>query len=186
MSHETGAIAQSLQGQATALLVIDVQQGLFRKSTPIYRAEPLLNTIGTLIERAHAAGALVIYIQHASDKVLPFGSQDWQLHPQLHPGENDLIVHKQHGNAFEDTPLQAELAGRGVGRVIVTGLVTHGCVKATCLGALALGYVVVLAEDGHSSYSKDAAQLIEEWNRRLGEAGAVVIPAAQVGFGGHE
>jgi hypothetical protein len=43
-------------GQATVLLVIDVQQGLFRKSTPIYRAEPLLNTLTTLIERAHDAG----------------------------------------------------------------------------------------------------------------------------------
>jgi hypothetical protein len=30
-----------------------------------------------LIERAHAAGALAVYIQHASDKVLPFGSADW-------------------------------------------------------------------------------------------------------------
>ena len=58
--------------------------------------------------------------------------------------------------------------------MIVTGLVTHGCVKATCLGALELGYAVVLAEDGHSSYSKDAARLVEEWNRKLGEAGAKV------------
>jgi nicotinamidase-related amidase len=126
----------------------------------------------------------VIYIQHASDKVLPFGSADWQLHPRLQPGENGLIVHKQHGNAFEDTPLHAELTSRGIGRVIVTGLVTHGCVKATCLGALALGYAVTLAEDGHSSYSKDAAHLIEEWNRKLGEAGAMVAPASQIAFGG--
>lgn len=109
----------------------------------------------------------------------------WQLHPRLQPGENDLIVHKQHGNAFEDTPLYTELAGRGVGRVIVIGLVTHGCVKATCLGGLERGYAVVLAEDGHSSYSKDAARLIEEWNRKLGEAGAVVLPASRIGFGGH-
>jgi nicotinamidase-related amidase len=178
MIQATGVPMQAIHGQATALLVIDVQHGLFRKSTPIYRAEPLLNTIATLIDRAHAAGALVVYIQHASDKVLPFGSADWQLHPRLHPGEGDLVVHKQHGNAFEDTSLHAELAGRGVGRVVVTGLVTHGCVKATCLGGLELGYEVVLAEDGHSSYSKDAARLIEEWNRKLGEAGAQVVPAS--------
>ena len=106
--HQTNASAvQPRAGQATALLVIDVQQGLFRKSTPIFRAELLLDTITTLVERAHAAGVLVVYIQHASDKVLPFGSADWQLHPRLHPGEGDLIVHKQHGNAFEDTSLHA-------------------------------------------------------------------------------
>ena len=125
MSHETDATVRPAQGQATALLVIDVQQGLFRKSTPIYRAEPLLNTITTLIGRAHAASVLVVYIQHASDKVLPFGSAAWQIHPRLHPGEGDLIVHKQQGNAFEDTSLHTELAGRVVGRVIVTGLVTQ-------------------------------------------------------------
>ncbi len=62
-----------------------------------------------------------------------------------------MIVHKQHGNAFEDTPLHAMLVERSAGRVIVTGLVTHGCVKATCLGALASGYAVTLAADGHSS-----------------------------------
>jgi nicotinamidase-related amidase len=185
MTQTTGIPAQSALEQVTALLVIDVQQGLFRKSTPIYRAEPLLNTLETLIERTHAAGTLVVYIQHASDKVLPSGSADWQLHPRLHPGEGDLVVHKQHGNAFEDTPLHAELTARGIGRVIVTGLVTHGCVKATCEGALALSYAVVLAEDGHSSYSKDAAQLIEEWNRKLGEAGAQVMPAAEIRIEDH-
>ena len=185
MSDETETSAQYIREQASALLVIDVQQGLFRKSKPIYRAEPLLNTIGTLIERAHAAGLLVVYIQHASDKMLPFGSADWQLHPRLHPGEKDVIVHKQYGNAFEDTPLHTALARCGVGRVIVTGLVTHGCVKATCLGALKLGYAVVLAEDGHSSYSKDAARLIEEWNRKLGEAGAAVVSAAQIAITDH-
>ena len=182
MSQAKGGPTLSIQGQAAALLVIDVQQGLFRKSTPIFRAEPLLDTIATLIDRAHAANLLVVYIQHASDKVLPFGSADWQFHPRLHPGEGDLIVHKQHGNAFEDTSLHRELAERDVGRVIVTGLVTHGCVRATCEGALALGYAVVLAADGHSSYSKDAARLVEEWNRKLSEAGARVMPAAQIGL----
>ena len=184
MIQATGVPRQPVQGQTAALLVIDVQQGLFRKSTPIYRAEPLLNTIGTLIERAHGSDTLVVYIQHASDKVLPFGSADWQLHPRLHPVEGDLVVHKRHGNAFEDTSLHAELTARGIGRVIVTGLVTHGCVRATCEGALALSYAVVLADDGHSSYSKDAARLIEEWNRKLGETGAQVMPAAEIGFEG--
>jgi len=125
MSQATKIPTPLVPGQAPALLVIDVQQGLFRKSTPIYRAEPLLNTLTALIERAHAAGVPVIYIQHASAKVLPFGSADWQLHPRLQPGADDLVVHKQHGNAFEDTPLHAELTGRGTGRVIVTGLVTQ-------------------------------------------------------------
>lgn len=186
MEHTDKNLASSAEASHSVLMVIDVQQGLFGKSTPIYRADSLLNTLAMLIDRAHASGWLVVYVQHASDKVLPFGSDDWQLHARLHPGPKDLVIHKQHGNAFEDTPLHAALAergiGRGSGRVVVTGLVTHGCVKATCLGALELGYSVTLVADAHSSYSKDAARLIEEWNRKLGEAGAQVMPASQVTF----
>lgn len=166
---------------ASALLVIDVQSGLFRKSTRIWQAERVLANINLLIEAARSAGAHVVYVQHASDKVLPYGSDDWRLDPRLTPPEaGDLRVEKQHGNAFEKTDLAAQLAAHGVGQVIVAGLVTHGCVRATSEGALALGYRVILAGDAHSSYSKDAAALVEQWNAQLGQAGAEVQPAAAI------
>ena len=38
----------------------------------------------------------------------------------------------------------------GVKKLIITGLLTHGCVKGACLDAKKLGYEVVLVEDGHS------------------------------------
>lgn len=150
-----------------ALLVIDVQQGLFQKSTPIYRAEELLQNIATLIERAHNAGVPVIYIQHSDTKILVMGSPNWQLHPRLQPLAIDYIIHKLHGNAFEDTNLQEVLQSQNISGLVVTGLVTHGCVRATCLGARQLGYPVVLVKDAHSSYSKQAAALIEEWHQKL-------------------
>jgi nicotinamidase-related amidase len=152
-----------------ALLVIDVQQGLFRKSTRVYRGDELLATINELVERAHSAGGAVFYVQHSSQNVLPWGSPDWQLHPMLHPTTADRIIHKLKGNAFEGTVLDGELASLGIGTVVITGLVTHGCVKSTCVGAHELGYRVVLVADGHSSYSKDAPKLIEEWNQKLSQ-----------------
>lgn len=165
-----------------ALLVIDVQSGLFQKSTPIYHADELLANINSLVERAHQAGALVGYVQHSSDKVLPNGSAEWQLHPQIQRQKGDLQIHKQHGNAFEDTPLGAELQARGIRNLVIGGLVTHGCVKATCLGALELGYRVVLVGDAHSSYSKDAARLIEDWNTKLQESGVELRLASEISF----
>jgi nicotinamidase-related amidase len=170
----------STQPARTALLVIDVQEGLFHKPTPLYQAVALLNNIRDLVECAHHTGTPVIYVQHASEKVLPWGSAGWQLHPSLHPQPEDLIIHKQHGNAFEETPLDAELQVRNIHRLVITGLVTHGCVKATVQGALALGYQVILVQDAHSSYSKDAARLIEEWNEKLRLEGAEVYPANSV------
>jgi nicotinamidase-related amidase len=177
------AAVQITGGPNTALLVIDVQWGLFRQKTPIYHAEQLLKNIHILARKAHQADAPVVYIQHSSDKHLVLDSPAWQLHPRLNPLPDDLHIDKLQGDAFEETPLLADLESLQVGTVVTCGLVTHGCVKATTLGALARGYRVVLAGDTHSSYSKDAAKLIAQWNATLAEAGAVVKMAAEIEFG---
>lgn len=176
---------QHTQPCATALLVIDVQKGLFEKAKPIYQAELLLTNITTLIHKARQAGVPVIFIQHANHKDLQKGSAAWQLHPAINPLAEELIIHKLHGNAFEGTTLRAALDQSNVRNVIITGLVTHGCVKATCLGALAAGYKVMLVSDGHSSYNPDAAQLIEKWNQLIREQGAEVMEAQKVKFAEH-
>jgi len=168
--------------QSTSLLVIDVQRGLFTRSTPIYKAEALLSNIQSLIERAHNAAIPVIYVQHESDKVFPVGSEGWQLHSSLHPRDDELIIHKRHGSAFEETSLGEELQMLGVSHLVVCGLVTHGCIKAGCQDALKKGYRVTLASDAHSNYSKDAAKIIEKWNTNLAQEGATVKPTAEIIF----
>ena len=173
---------ETLNHNRFALLIIDVQQGLFRKSTLVFNVEMLLQNIHTLVDRAHRAGVPVFYVQHSDQKALVKGSQDWQLHSELHPSAADNIIYKKHGNAFEDTDLSQELNSRNIDSLVVMGLVTYGCVRATCIGAKNLGYRVLLVKDGHSSYSKPASQLIEEWNQKL-SAGIVELRlAAEIGF----
>ncbi len=167
---------------ATALLLIDVQVDLFHKSHPIYHADMLLENLRSLIQNAHIAGAPVIYLQHAN-KQLVKGTSGWQIHPSVSPAAADLVFDKTHGSAFIDTPLHAHLAEQGVDTLVVAGLVTHGCVRATCLDALQHGYRVILAEDGHSSYSKDAAQLVDEWNVKLAGLGVLPMPSREIQFG---
>jgi len=166
----------------TALLIIDVQQGLFEKSTPIYRADELLGNLCHLIEAGRRADAPVFFIQHANKSSLAEGTPGWQLHPSLQPEGTDLIVHKHHGNAFQDTVLKAELDARAIDTLVITGLVTNGCVRATCEAALKLGYHVILAADAHSTYQKKAPTLIDEWNQRLGDQGAKLVKTALVRF----
>ncbi len=173
---------QGIQQRATALLVIDVQKGLFEKSTSIYRAKEVLENINILICKARQEGVPVIFIQHSSQKILARGSDAWQLHPEIQPIAGEVVIHKLHGNAFEETNLREELEKRRVSVLVMTGLVTHGCVKSTCLGAIDEGYKVVLVKDGHSNYSKDAPQLIEKWNREISKKGAEVIEAQKVRF----
>jgi nicotinamidase-related amidase len=168
--------------QEMALVVIDVQKGLFEKSTPIYGADQVLENINRLIAAARQAGVPVIFVQHSNENTLVKGSDDWQLHPKIKPLEGEEVIHKIHGNAFQATNLREVLENWKVGRLVVTGLVTHGCVRATCLGAIDEGYKVVLVRDGHSNYSKDAPQLIEKWNQVLSEKGAELIDAQDVKF----
>ncbi len=160
-----------------------MQQGLFKKSTPIYKADELLENINTLVGRAHESDVPVFYIQHSDARNLVKGSADWQLHTQLQPQHKDYIIHKQHGNAFEDTRLEETLRSLQVDTVVVAGLVTHGCVKATCIGAQEVGLNVILVQDGHSSFSQDAAGLIDKWNEKLSARHIAVRPTAEIMFG---
>jgi nicotinamidase-related amidase len=167
----------------TALLVIDVQAGLFQKSTPIYQADDLLRKINTLIDRAHHAGVPVIYVQHSDQRDLIRDSEGWQLHPQLRPLEKDGFIFKEKSNSFEGTNLDETLRSKGIERLVITGLVTHGCVKNGCIGAKQLGYQVILVQDAHSNYSTKAAQLLEEWNEKLRNENVELKTASEITFG---
>lgn len=168
------------QRSTCALLVIDVQNEQFEAATPVYKADQLLQNITLLITKARQEGVPVFFIQHSADSYLKFGSEGWQLHPQMQPIAGEPIIHKRHPNSFIKTNLQEELGQRDVSVVVVTGLVTHGCVKATCLGALKEEYKVVLVSDAHSNFSKDALGTIEKWNRELSSKGVDVVETKSV------
>ena len=169
-------------GENVALLVIDVQKGLFHRAHPIYKAEELLENINNLVDRSHKNGVPVYYIQHANKSSLIEGSEAWELHPEIQPEGTDAIIHKRYGSAFQETPLGEELAEKGVGKIVVTGLVTHGCVRATCLAALRLGYKVALVADGHSNFNKNALKYIKKWNKTLQRNGVELLMTEEVQF----
>lgn len=182
--HVEGAGVKTQQahaGRGAALLVIDVQRGLFRQSTPVYEAAAFLCNLTGLVAAAHASGIPVVFVRH-SNKWLVRHTEPWELHPALQPGANDLLLDKTHGDAFQATELDALLRARSAGTVYVSGLVTEGCVRATCLGALKRGYRVVLVADAHSSFHRDAANRIRYWNAWLAGKVAAVIPAGEVDF----
>jgi nicotinamidase-related amidase len=166
----------------TAFLVIDVQQGLFERGTPVYRAEEMLDNIILLAEQADQAGAPVVFIQHSNEKYLKRGSRLWRLHPEIKPQDSDLHIHKLHGNAFIETELEEKLRALEIETIVCSGLVTQGCVRATCLGGLELGFEVVLASDAHSTYSKTAKKIILRWEKELTEAGVRLLLSEEISF----
>lgn len=54
----------------TALMVIDVQFGLFIGKTPIYNSEELLNNFNLLIDSARVNNISSIFIQHPTEGIV--------------------------------------------------------------------------------------------------------------------
>jgi nicotinamidase-related amidase len=131
----------------TALLVVDVQNDVVANT--FHRDEVIAN-INTLVDKARAQQVPVIWVQHADDN-LPQGSDGWQYVSELQRLDSEPLVHKTYGDSFEDTILEAELAQRGVGRLVVTGAQTDACIRATLHGAFTRGYDTLLVSDAHTT-----------------------------------
>ena len=131
----------------TALLVIDVQNDVVGGA---YHRDSVVANIAVLVGKARAAGAAVVWVQHSGEH-LPLGSAGWQFVPELSRDEAEPLVPKRYADAFEETGLEAVLAERGVGRLIVTGAQTDECIRATLHGAIVRGYDATLVGDAHTT-----------------------------------
>ena len=101
----------------TALLVVDMQEGVVDGAWEVDR---VVANIRSLVDRARADQVPVVWVQH-SDDGLPEGSDGWRYIADLTPGEGEPLIHKHYGDSFEATDLEAVLAERRVGHVVVTG-----------------------------------------------------------------
>lgn len=171
-----------LPANKTALLIIDVQRALFTRPTPVYQDRQMIEVINILVDLAHLYNFPVIYIQHSNKSILKEGTDGFKLHPALKRSSEDLSVIKKYGNAFKDTILQSILESRGLEYLIVTGMVSQGCIRATSLAGVALGYEVFLVQGGHSNYKEDAAKVIEDIEAEVDKAGVHLINTDQLAF----
>jgi nicotinamidase-related amidase len=127
--------------------VIDVQNGVVAGA---YERDAILANIATVVDKARAADIDVVWIQHNSEE-LPTGSDQWQYVPELPRLESEPLVQKEYGDSFEATELEAVLAERGIGTLIVAGAQTDACIRSTLHGAFARGYDATLVSDAHTT-----------------------------------
>ena len=155
----------------TALLVIDVQQGLCEGEHDAFESRQVIARINKVSEKARAAGAVVIFVQHESKSgYLEFGTDAWQLARDLHVEATDLRIRKTTPDSFHRTELEELLKRHAVGNLVICGMHTEFCVDTTTRRALALGYPVVLVEDAHTTESNrhlSADQIIRHHNDTL-------------------
>ncbi len=177
----------------TAILVIDVQQGLCEGDGAAFEAAQTIDRINQVTAKARAAGRPVIFIQHESGSgYLEHGSTDWQLAHGLEALPTDLRLLKTAADSFHRTTLQEVLQQHGIDELVICGMHTEFCVDTTTRRALALGYPVTLVEDAHTSAGNaalSAPQVIAHHNITLSNISSFgprvrLANAADLRFGG--
>jgi nicotinamidase-related amidase len=131
----------------TALIVIDVQNDVVSGG---HDRDGVVANIATLVERARAEDVPVVWVQHSSDQ-MPRDTEGWQFVPELVPAAAEPLVHKRYPDSFEETDLEDVLAGRAIGRLVVTGAQTDECIRSTLHGAITRGYDATLVGDAHTT-----------------------------------
>jgi nicotinamidase/pyrazinamidase len=160
-----------------ALVVVDVQNDFAdpNGNLSVSGAQDVVAAANALIHEAHRAGALVAYTQDWHPPDTPHFEKDggiWPVHcvagtwgAEFHPALHVDGETVRKGTAGEDgysgftmrDPMTGETASTGlaellqrhhVHEVVVVGLATDYCVKATALDALDLGFAVTVPEGG--------------------------------------
>jgi nicotinamidase-related amidase len=175
-----------------AVLVIDVQTGLFRADPPPFEAQAVVARINEVQAKARLAGAPVIFIQHdgepGGEDVVPF-TEGWKLHPDLDARPTDLLIRKTTCDAFYGTALESELRSRGITTLLLMGYATDFCVDATLRSAASKDFGVIVVADAHTTSDNPVlkASLVREhhnwaWANSLTAKGVTLLQASDVRF----
>ena len=157
----------------TALLIIDVQTGMFMKENLVYKSEKIIFNIKHLIADARKNNSPIFYIQHNAIVVgsrLETGTEAWKIHPGVTPTSSNIIIQKTTPDSFYKTDLNAQLRKRNIEHLVITGIQSEVCVDTTCRKAFSLGYKVTLVTDAHSTWDStelSARQIINHHNQVL-------------------
>lgn len=171
-----------------ALLVIDVQQGMFAfHGLPPHDGEAVVARIADLVERARCAEIPIFFVQHDGGPRHPL-SKDTSGFPfrmELTPEPADSVIVKRNCNSFQDTNLDALLRAAGIDHLIVCGMQTEYCVDTAVRAAFERGYRITLAGDAHTTFDNGvmpAAAIVAHHNKTLDGGFCTVQPAAAVPF----
>jgi len=150
-------------GQRPALIVVDVVVGFTDPACPLgSEADDVVQANVELINAFHQAQMPVVLttvVYHNEEQASVFrarvpalnlltpDSQWVQFDPRLPIVETDLQLEKRHASSFHGTDLDNWLRNNQVGTVVVTGLTTSGCVRATAVDGLQNNYRVLVPRE---------------------------------------
>lgn len=155
-----------LDPATTALIVVDLQNGLLARPLTPHSSKTILDNTVTLAEAFTAHGGAVIRVmmdfsdlpRQAVDAPsrMPAGlpAQFFELAPEIAALTGITLTKRQWGS-FHGTELDLLLRRRKIEVVVVCGVATNFGIESTAREAWQHGYAVVVAEDACSSLSNE-------------------------------
>ncbi len=161
-------------GSRPALIVVDMIKGFTDPACALgCHCPQVIEANQRLIEMIHRARWPVIFtrvIYHGEHQAHVFRDRvpalnlltpdsDWvRIDERLPRRASDTLIDKHWASAFHKTDLDARLRTQGVDSLIVTGLTTSGCVRATAVDGLQHEYRVVIPQEAVGDRNPDAHQ----------------------------
>lgn len=151
-------------GDKAAVLVVDMCRAYFDEASPLYAGVPeVVDACVQLVAAARAADIDVLWSRVEFepgganggvfyrkvgalanfDRGNPFG--DWLS--ELTPEPDDTVLTKQYASSFFGTELDAVLKSNGIDTLVICGVSTSGCVRATALDACQYGFVPIVVSE---------------------------------------
>ena len=187
-------------GERPALILIDFVQAYFDPACELYAGvEDALASALRLRAAAHQAGIPVVLTRVSYQQGGLDGGRFFEKARPLHnflpssatagwpagldPRADELIVTKQYPSAFFATSLASTLTAAGRDSVILTGLTTSGCVRASCVDAMSHGFKTAVVQEacGDRHPAPHAANLFD-MNAKYADVVSELEVLAYLGF----
>lgn len=136
----------------TALLIIDIQNDYFPGGAmELVGSDEAAQRASRVLETFREKALPVVHVQHISTRpgatfFLP-DTRGSEIHERVRPREGETVIVKHYPNAFRETKLMEHLRERGIGRLVVMGMMTHMCIDTSTRAAADAGFECVLVHD---------------------------------------
>lgn len=151
-------------GARPVLLLIDFARAYFDPASPLYAGvEAARASAARLHLAARAAGLPIVFtrVEYSPDgheggifyrkvaalKCFETGNPLGDFTAELSPLPGDKVITKHYPSAFFGTALAEDWRRAGIDTVVITGLSTSGCVRASAVDALCHGFVPLVVTD---------------------------------------
>jgi nicotinamidase-related amidase len=141
----------------TALLLVDVQQGLDDPRWGARNNPDAEQRIADLLAVWRARGQPVIHVQHSSlvpKSPLREGAPGHAFKVQAQPIGGEPVFQKHVNSAFIGTDLDAHLRSNGIESLVIVGITTDHCVSTTARMAANLGFDVTVVDDATTTFER--------------------------------